>query len=189
MYSFLSGILIAHEGGYYTINTGNIGFDVFISPSLQRYHIGDTIEVWVHHHITEVSQILFGFSTTKERSLFRTLLKVNGIWWKTAIAILGLWEEAIYRAIEWEDDILLSSVPWIGKKTAQKMIVELKWSIDFTKVSQKSGNIEPNDIQLITSLVQMWYDKNTLESIIWDLPKNLTLEEKTREAIKRISQK
>jgi len=79
MYSYLSGALIAQEGGYYTINTGNIGFDVFVAPSLQRYHIGDSIEVWVHHHISEVNQTLFGFSTTRERTLFRTLLKVNGI--------------------------------------------------------------------------------------------------------------
>jgi len=69
------------------------------------------------------------------------------------------------------------------------MIVELKWSIDFTKVSQKEGNIPLNDIQLITSLVQMWYDKNTLESIIGDFPKDMTLEEKTREVIKKISRK
>ncbi len=91
------------------------------------------IVLWIHHHRTEVSELLFGFSSIEERELFQTLNRVNGVGGKTALNILGLGMENLKIAIMTEDDNLLSSVPGIGKKTAQKIIVDLKGSIDFTK--------------------------------------------------------
>lgn len=61
-----------------------------------------------------------------ERSLFRDLLKVNGVGGRTALNLLGLGRESLMKAIQFEDDKILSSVPGIGKKTAQKIIVDLK---------------------------------------------------------------
>ncbi len=104
-----------------------LGLDILVSPSvLSHLDQKEIANLWIHHHITEVSQLLFGFSTLEERSLFRSLNKVNGIGGKTALALLGLGEETLVRAIQMEDDKLLSSVPGIGKKTAQKIIVDLK---------------------------------------------------------------
>jgi holliday junction DNA helicase RuvA len=104
-----------------------LGLDVLVSPSvLSHLDQKETAHLWIHHHITEVSQLLFGFSSLEERTLFRSLNKVNGIGGKTALALLGLGEETLIRAIQMEDDKLLSSVPGIGKKTAQKIIVDLK---------------------------------------------------------------
>jgi holliday junction DNA helicase RuvA len=88
--------------------------------------MNNTLSVWIHHHRTEVSESLFGFDSFDERALFRELNKVNGVGGKTALALLGLGREELIKAIQFEDDKLLSSVPGIGKKTAQKIIVDLK---------------------------------------------------------------
>jgi Holliday junction DNA helicase RuvA len=113
-----------------------LGFDVLVSPAvLSNIDKNSKISLWIHHHKTDVSEVLFGFISTEERKLFRDLNKVNGIGGKTALALLGLGEETLIRAIHMEDDKLLSSVPGIGKKTAQKIIVDLKGSIDFSKKS------------------------------------------------------
>ena len=167
-----------------------LGFDILVSPSvLWGLNQKETVKLWIHHHITDVSEMLFGFVSVEERSLFRSLNKVNGIGGKTALALLGLGEEALILAIQMEDDKLLSSVPGIGKKTAQKIIVDLKGSIDFSKKSTTPANKIQNqsDILLISSLVSMGYDKTRVESIVGDIDKAGTIENRTIEAIRQLA--
>lgn len=129
MFGYFSGTILAIDGISLTIEvrgTG-LGFDVFASPILLSHaSIGNTLEIWIHHHLTDVSESLFGFVDVDERSLFRDLLKVNGVGGKTALNLLGLGRENLIKAIQFEDDKILSTVPGIGKKTAQKIIVDLK---------------------------------------------------------------
>jgi holliday junction DNA helicase RuvA len=88
-----------------------------------------------------------------------------------------------------EDDKLLSSVPGIGKKTAQKIIVDLKGSIDFSKKSTtpESKIQNQSDILLISSLVSMGYDKTRVESIVGEIDKAGTIEARTIEAIRQLA--
>lgn len=167
-----------------------LGFDILVSPSvLANLNQKEKISLWIHHHITDVSELLFGFTTQEERSLFRSLNKVSGIGGKTALALLGLGEETLILAIQMEDDKLLSSVPGIGKKTAQKIIVDLKGSIDFSKKSAtpESKIQNQSDILLISSLVSMGYDKARVEATIGDIDKNGTMESRTIEAIRQLA--
>lgn len=170
-------------------NTG-LGLEILGSPNLVSEALQkENLEVFIHHHITEVSQNLFGFVSFAEKNLFKNLIKVSGIGGKTALNMLGLGEEALLTAIQTEDDKMLSSVPWIGKKTAQKIIVDLKGSIDFTKKSNENTPvIAKNDTPLIASLVSMGYDKNRVETIVSELDASLSLAEKTKEAIKKLAQ-
>jgi holliday junction DNA helicase RuvA len=93
------------------------------------------------------------------------------------------------KAIQFEDDKILSSVPGIGKKTAQKIIVDLKGSINFAKASdtiQAHSLKHPNNTLVVSSLVQMGYDKTRVEEIIETLGSDLPLADKVREAIKKL---
>jgi Holliday junction DNA helicase RuvA len=114
---------------------------------------------------------------------------VNGIGGKTALALLGLGEDTLILAIQMEDYQLLSSVPGIGKKTAQKIIVDLKGSIDFSKKpTTPAGKIQnQSDILLISSLVSMGYDKIRVEDIIRDIDTSQTIESRTIEAIRQLA--
>ncbi len=161
----------------------------FSDKEIRSFSEFSQISLWIHHHKTDVSELLFGFVSPDERRLFRDLNKVNGIGGKTALALLGLGEERLIQAIQMEDDKLLSSVPWIGKKTAQKIIVDLKGSIDFSKKSSApiTNNHNQNDTILISSLVSMWYDKARVEIIISSIETTLSLEARTIEAIRRLA--
>jgi holliday junction DNA helicase RuvA len=192
MFWYIEGDILAIDGITLTVRvTGTgLGFDILVSPSvLANLNQKEKISLWIHHHITDVSELLFGFATQEERSLFRSLNKVSGIGGKTALALLGLGEETLILAIQMEDDKLLSSVPGIGKKTAQKIIVDLKGSIDFSKKSTTPAREIQNqsDILLISSLVSMGYDKTRVEAIVGDIDKTGTIEARTIEAIRQLA--
>lgn len=191
MFSFLSGKILSIDGIQISIlveGTG-MGLELYASPILiANIRNWEKSEIFVHHHINDAGQTLFGFMSFEEKKLFRELLKVNGIWGKTALNLLGLGGENLMRAIQLEDDKLLSSVPGIGKKTAQKIIVDLKGSIDFTKHSSVSKwQKNTSDMSLVSSLVQMGYDKARVEEIVQGLDPSLSLEIRTIEAIKQLS--
>lgn len=196
MYSHLSWIFLSLDEWRATIVVDGTGLwlEVLLSPlALAKFLIGDKISLPIYHHHTDLGDTLFGFQTNEEKAIFRKLLKVNGVGGKTALNILGLWVESIIKAIELQDDALLSSVPGIGKKTAQKIIVDLKGSIDFASLAAGKNTLSPKyvstDMHLISSLVQMGYDKIHVEQIISEIASNLSIEIKTIEAIKKLSKK
>lgn len=190
MFSFIRGTVIATEmtSASILVEKTGLGLEIFISPqTLSGLRSGDNVELWLHHHITEVSQTLFGFLEISERSLFRSLIRVSGIGGKTALNMLALGSDTLLTAIENEDDKILASIPGIGKKTAQKIIVDLKGSIHFSgeKNGKNRANITENS-PLFSSLVAMGYDKNRVESIIETLDPALPLEEQVKIAIKSL---
>ena len=190
MFSYIHWVVLSLEGSAITllIHGTGLGLEVLASPwLLSQTSTKDEIDAWIHHHKTDMSEVLFGFVDREERALFRELLRVNGVGGKTALALLGLGRDTLMQAIQLEDDKLISSVPWIGKKTAQKIIVDLKGSIDFSKKQPENKGQQRTNTTLISSLVQMWYDKGSVESIVEDIPAHLTLEQKTVEAIRKLS--
>lgn len=190
MFAFIYGKIIAVEWIQITclVDGTWLWLEIFASPLLLANITKEkNIEIWLHHHINDAGETLFGFFDQDEKSMFRQLLRVNGIGGKTALSLLGLWWETLLKAIQLEDDVLLSSVPGIGKKTAQKIIVDLKWSIDFSKKSSHPQQKNTTDTLLASSLVQMGYDKVRVEQIIAEIGSHLSLEVRTIEAIKRLS--
>jgi Holliday junction DNA helicase RuvA len=190
MYSYIYGTVLSLEWISLTllIEWTGLGLEVLASPLLlSQISIEKKIHTWLHHHKTDMSEVLFAFIDREERSLFRDLLRVNGVGWKTALSLLGLGRDTLVQAIQLEDDKLISSVPWIGKKTAQKIIVDLKGSIDFTK--KQIGNEKKNtsNTSLISSLVQMGYDKTMVETIVEKINPELSLEQRTVEAIRNLA--
>ncbi|MDD2745880.1 MAG: Holliday junction ATP-dependent DNA helicase RuvA, partial [Candidatus Gracilibacteria bacterium] len=104
-----------------------LGYEVLCPVSvLSTARIGTSVELFLHHHITDVSQTLFGFGSPDELTFFRKLLKVDGVGGKTALSLLNLGMRQLVLAIEKGDEKVLSGANGVGKKTALKIIVELK---------------------------------------------------------------
>jgi Holliday junction DNA helicase RuvA len=120
---------LAHKGVEgLVVDVGGVGYDVLVPLSvLDRLPPeGRECHLAIHTHVREDQITLFGFSNVDERSLFRLLIGVSGIGPRLALACLGLPGEELARAIRSEDLKRLSSLPGIGKRTAQRLVLELK---------------------------------------------------------------
>lgn len=125
----LKGILVHKSPPNLMVDVGGVGYELeaplstcFLLPA-----VGETVQLRTHLHVREDQQILFGFATETERRLFRDLLKVSGVGAKTALGILsGMSVEAFVRAVAGGDVAALVRLPGVGRKTAERLIVDLR---------------------------------------------------------------
>jgi len=129
----LSGTLLEKNPPAILINVQGVGYEVDV-PMSTFYglpELGQPVELHTHFVVREDAQLLFGFSTNLERSLFRALLKVNGVGAKVALSILsGMNTEEFFQCVANKDAVALTRVPGIGKKTAERLLVELQDKVD-----------------------------------------------------------
>lgn len=132
MISYIRGILAEKTPARIVIESAGVGYEVLVPLSsydaLPR--VGDELLIHTHHHVREDVQQLYGFATERERQIFRMLISVSGIGPRLALGILsGASVDGITDAIVREEVEQLTLIPGIGKKTAQRLIVELKGRI------------------------------------------------------------
>jgi len=133
MIAFLNGTLVEKEPTAVVLDIGGVGYEIAIP--LSTYDLlpptGQTCRILIHDHVREDAHLLFGFATDSERKLFRLLQNVGGIGAKTALgALSGMSARDLKLAIVSRDTKMLARVPGIGKKTAERIVVELADKID-----------------------------------------------------------
>ena len=173
MFNSISGTLTGKTAESIYIETNGIEWEVFVSAlSADRFGTaGSTVRVytWLYHR--EDQMRLFGFLTPAERSLFLDLTKVDGIGPKQALKILsGLDSAALEAALEAGDVARLQSIPGIGKKTAQKMVLALKGQLTGLHDTGRAETAKKSEFEdIITALINMGYDRKraaeTVESV------------------------
>ncbi len=133
MIGSLRGRLIFKQAPAIVIECNGVGYDVEtpMSTFFELPAVGDELFLFTHLVVREDAQILYGFATDTERGLFRMVLKVRGIGAKIALAILSAMSVSGFnQCIEYEDIAALSRIPGIGKKTAERLIIEMRDRID-----------------------------------------------------------
>lgn len=131
MISFLRGRIINKGLNYAIIETANIGYQVFCGETLlNELRLDSEVEVYIHHQVREEASDLYGFKTLEDLELFELLLTVSGVGPKSALGILSIATAGdIKEAIVRGDANLLTKVSGIGKKTAERLVLELKSKI------------------------------------------------------------
>ena len=138
MIAYLEGILAEKRPASAIIEVNGVGYSVYLplSTSQKLPEVGSKIKVLTHTHVREDAFTLYGFLTAEEKELFEILLNVNGIGPKSALGILSSTAtEDFYRCILEEDLSQLTKISGIGKKTAQRLIVELKEKLQKVELS------------------------------------------------------
>lgn len=131
MIDFLRGQVVHYENEYIVMDVNGIGYRVFCPNPFVFAKSEGTLTVYTHHHVREDAILLFGFPTRDEQKLFRKLIEVSGIGPRVALGILsGGNPETVVSAIYQENISFLVKLPGIGKKTAQRMILDLKDKLD-----------------------------------------------------------
>lgn len=125
----LRGLILEKQPPLVLLEVGGVGYEIYM-PMTCFYElpdIGTEALVFTHFVVREDAQLLFGFNNKQERTLFRELIKVNGVGPKLALAILsGMSAQQFVNAVEREDSVSLIKLPGVGKKTAERLVVEMK---------------------------------------------------------------
>ncbi len=161
----LTGKILEKNPPEILLEVGGIGYEI-LCPMSSFYEMGTeaNLVLHTHFHVKEDAQTLYGFISKDEKTLFRELIRVNGIGPKVALAILShLNIASLMNAVALEDDVLLAKTPGIGKKTAQKLIVELKDRLEKLELSntkyQKitASHTNPNLIKASAALQSLGF--------------------------------
>ncbi|MGG0815173.1 Holliday junction branch migration protein RuvA [Paenibacillus alvei] len=132
MIDFLRGQVAHLETEYIVLDVQGVGYRVFTPNPYAFAKLDGAVTAFIHYHVREDATLLFGFSTREEQKLFRRLIDVNGVGPKVALGILaGCGKpEAVVTAIQQENITFLTKLPGIGKKTAQRIVLDLKDKLD-----------------------------------------------------------
>ncbi len=145
MIDYLRGKIAHIDVDYIVVDVNGMGYRVFCSnPYIYQKMLDQEQTVYIHQNVREDAIFLFGFLTREEQTLFRKLIEVSGIGPRVAIGILsGSQPESIVAAVQQENINFLIKLPGIGKKTAQRMILDLKDKLDAIEVGQVAAGSKP----------------------------------------------
>lgn len=180
MIAFLQGTIKKKFEKSIILDTGNIGYLVSApTPLLDKFSEKDDIALFIHTKVREDDISLYGFDTIEELDFFKTLININGIGAKLALEILSQNSDRVKSAILSEDTAYLTRIPGIGKKTAERIIVELKnkadWKID-TQI-HRSLDSDLNE-DAINALMSLGYQKFEIVRVMKKIPEETkTVEE------------
>jgi len=187
----LHGKLLEKSPPQIIIDCNGVGYEVEV-PMSTFYNLpplGDVVTILTHFVVREDAQLLYGFGTDRERATFRQLLKVNGIGAKSALSILsGLSVEDLVQAVALQETALLTRVPGVGKKTAERLLLELKdkFSIDgFTPINSSGGKSNTGDV--LHALVALGYNEREALAAVKQLPVDVAVAEGIKLALKSLS--
>ncbi|MCM8818007.1 MAG: Holliday junction branch migration protein RuvA [Candidatus Omnitrophica bacterium] len=193
MLYFIKGKIFLKTPTYVVIENNGIGYFVEISlQTSEKIEEGEETFLYVYQQISEEKINLYGFKEKEERELFLLLITVPGIGPKVALRVLsGLSLEEIYQGIVSEDVSVFKNVPGIGKKTAERMIVELKQKVE--KIPILVNNYKEKDIVMnaIEALTVLGYRRKESAEVVMKIMKEkrkiISLEELIKEALKELS--
>lgn len=191
MIGYLSGTLRESIDGTLLINVQGVGYRVHVSEATMAWtQTKNNVELWIHTVVREQSFDLYGFETQNELYFFTKLLDVSGIGPKSALGIIGLAStDTLYQAILSENYNFLSSVPGIGRKTAERMCVELR---DKLKDYQGKKELHRNDgdDDVVDALLALGYSQAHIHQALSEIDESLVnTKERIKEALNIITNK
>lgn len=182
----IKGTVYEIEGNLGLIETsGGIFYEVYLTPSiLRKCSQGKNIEVYTYLQVRDDAHVLFGFENRKEYSIFKMLFSVSGVGPKIAYSIISFsTPDELTDAVKNNNVDYFTKVPGLGKKTAMKIILELSQKIK-TDFTLEKMYISDDDKTVLDALVSLGYKSYEARELLLKLPKNLSIEEKIKQALK-----
>ncbi|MEN6465892.1 MAG: Holliday junction branch migration protein RuvA [Syntrophaceae bacterium] len=200
MFALITGKLAHKSASEVIVDVGGIGYQVFIplSTFYELPETGDNVSFHIHTHVKEDAIQLFGFRSHEEKSIFQLMIQVSGIGPKLAINVLsGITAPELTRAVSGGDLARLVTIPGIGKKTAERMVLELRDKFSKLLKEEMAGPARteiPEDILMndaLSALENLGYKqpvaKKALDQVRGSVDGDLTIEELLKQALKFLS--
>ena len=191
MISYLKGKIINKRQGFIIVETKNIGYKIFVCPALYiDFEENKEIEVYIYQYVREDSLDLYGFKNIEELELFEQLLSISGIGPKSALGVLGIaLVDEIKESISRGDPALLTKVSGIGRKTAERVVLELRGKIDQSVGKGIKTNVRGSASgDEIDALMALGYSLSQAREALWGVDTEIKDSgERIRRALKRLS--
>ena len=197
MFAYIKGSLEQKSNNYVVIDVGGIGYKIFMATKAIETlgEIGKVVKVPTHYYVREDNISLYGFNTNEELRMFELLLQVSGIGAKSAIAMLSEISPSSFALAVISDDISqLVKIPGIGKKTAARIVLELKDKLKTEEAITKTEEVklsitnEEETSEAIAALQVLGYTKREIEKALENVDtKNLQLEEIIKQGLKNLA--
>ena len=194
MIAWLKGELLEKQPPSLLVNVNGVGYELE-APMSTFYDLpaaGEPVTLFVHMVVREDAQLLFAFSSRQQREMFRSLIKVNGVGPKVALAVLStLSAQELMQCMANEDVTQLCKVPGIGKKTALRLVVEMKDRLEkeFGDVALEARATGARDDRrdAVDALIALGYKSGDAGRVVKSLPNDLSSEEMIRQALRSLS--
>jgi holliday junction DNA helicase RuvA len=184
----LTGVLVEKRPPMVAIDVQGVTYevDVPMSTLYQLPGTGAKVTLFTHLVVREDAHLLFGFAKEQERTVFRQLLKVNGIGARIALAVLsGLSVEELYQTVAAQDGARLTKIPGVGKKTAERLLLELKDRLAGTETASGGGASVRGDT--LHALLALGYSDKEASAALAKVPAEATVPDAIRQALKLLS--
>ena len=174
MIATLRGEISQVEENALILEVGGVGLRVFVpAPLRTRLKAGETAFLFTHLVVREDALTLYGFESQADRELFTILLGVDGVGPKVALSVLSTMTlDAVQRAVFADEADLLSRVPGVGKKTAQKMALHLKDKLKPTDALARVAAMSDKDSEVLAALTSLGYSVVEAQAAIQSIPKD-----------------
>ena len=186
----IAGILAEKRPPQIVVDVNGVGYelDVSMTTFYNLPAVGEKVSLHTHLAIREDAHLLFGFGSETERRAFRELIKVSGIGAKTALSVLsGLSVEDLASAVAAQESGRIIKTPGIGKKTAERLLLELKGKLDFVGVVQSAGSPARASDDVRQALLALGYNDKEADAAVKQVPADLPVSEAIRQALKLLS--
>lgn len=185
----LTGILSEKNPPQILVDCQGVGYEVDV-PMSTFYHLpatGERVALLTHFVVREDAQILYGFGTAQERATFRQLIKISGVGPRTALSILsGMGVDELSQAVSRQEAGRLTKVPGIGKKTAERLLLELKGKLGPDLAAPVAlANDAQGDI--VQALVALGYSDKEANAVLKSLPAEVGVSEGIKLALKALA--
>ncbi len=198
MIAYLSGKLLEKQATAIIVEANGVGYEVTIplSTFYELGEVGDTVELRIYTHVREDVLQLYGFRTLRERELYLKLISVNGIGAKSGITMLsGMSADEIVTAIRTDNLARLTSIPGVGKKTAERLVIELRDKLneftsqatqEYIAAGGKQAELPADAVfdDALSALVNLGYQRNAAEKAL-----NQAIKEGTEVSVQKLLRK
>ena len=190
MIGHLTGILMEKNPPQVMLDVHGVGYEVDV-PMGTFYNlpgVGERVSLFVHMAVREDGQFLYGFLTADERATFRQLLKISGIGARTALSVLsGLSTHELAQAVALQEVGRLVKIPGIGKKTAERLLLELRDKLPKAGAISTLGSVPHAESDILNALLALGYSEREAQAAMKQLPEGCSVSDGIRNALKLLS--
>ena len=186
----IQGILVEKNFPQVIVSCNGVGYeiDVPMSTFYPLPRIGEEVTLLTHLVVREDAHLLYGFVTAGERAAFRQLLRISGVGPKVALSVLsGMSVEDLAAAVAAEDSGRLTKIPGIGKKTAERLVLELRDKLPRTISVVRAAGAGAAGSDVLNALLALGYNEREATAAVKQVPANLQLADAIRHALKHLA--